>query len=170
MVESGYDDSTTFRVFPMKHLVPILAASLLFAGPVNAAEQDLETGDRGVTAPGQPTYTLDSPPSINRLDFDFRIEETKTWLNKDGDFQVNGWVKHLGLLCATYRVGVRFGVGSPGCLNVNWVTEPYFVTSEYQCNSARVQHAGGDTYPELGEQLGKISCAERVINCTGSCK
>lgn len=154
----------------MKRFAAMLAAGMLLAGPVIAADQGLETGDRGVTAPARPTYSLDSPPRINRLDFDFRIEETKAWLNKDGDFQVNGWIKHAGLLCSTYRMGMRFGIGSPGCLNVNWVTEPYFVTSEYQCNGARVQHAGGDAYAELGEQIGKISCAERVINCTGNCK
>lgn len=154
----------------MKRFTAIVAAGTVFAGQVLAADQDLEPGDRGVTATAAPTYSLDSPPRINRLDFDFRIEETKAWLNKDGDFQVNGWVKHVGLLCATYRVGVRFGIGSPGCLNANWITEPYFVTSEYQCNGARVQHIGGDTYAELGGQLGKISCAERVINCAGNCR
>jgi len=154
----------------MKHFAAIAAAGMLLAGPVIAADQVLEAGDRGVTAPAQPTYTLDSPPGVSRLDFDFRIEETRAWLNKEGDFQVNGWVKHTGLLCGTYRVGVRFGIGSPGCLNVNWVTEPYFVSSEYQCNNARVQHVGGDTYTELGEQIGKITCAERVINCAGNCK
>lgn len=154
----------------MNRLVAILAACLVFAGAANAADQDLEPGDRGVTAAAQPTYTLDSPPSINRLDFDFRIEETRGWLNKDGDFQVSGWIKHVGLLCGTYRMGMRFGIGSPGCLNVNWVTEPVFVTSEYQCNGARIQHTGGDTSAELGDQIGRISCAERVIKCSGSCK
>ncbi len=154
----------------MKRLVTMLAAGLAFAGPVLAADQDLEPGERGVTAAAQPTYSLDAPPVVNRLDFDFRIEETSAWLNKDGDFQVTGWIKHVGLLCATYRVGVRFGAGSPGCLNVNWVTDPYFVTSEFQCNGARVQHRGGDTHAELGERIGRISCAERVVTCSGNCK
>jgi len=153
----------------MKRLVAMLAASL-FAGAAQAADQGLATGDRGVTAAAQPTYSLDQPPGINRLDFDFRIEETRAWLNKEGDFQVKGWVAHVGLLCATYRMGVRFGIGSPGCLNVNWVTDPYFVTSEFQCNGARVQHSGGDTYAELGEQIGRISCAERVVSCSGNCR
>jgi hypothetical protein len=153
----------------MKRLVAMLAASL-FAGAAQAADQGLATGDRGVTAAAQPTYSLDQPSGINRLDFDFRIEETRAWLNKDGDFQVTGWVAHSGLLCATYRMGVRFGVGSPGCLNVDWVTDPYFVTSEFQCNGARVQHSGGDTYVELGEQIGRISCAERVVSCSGNCR
>ncbi len=154
----------------MNRLALMLVASLDFACAAAAADQDLEPGDRGVTAAAQTTYTLDSPPSVNRLDFDFRIEETKAWLNRDGDFQVSGWIKHVGLLCATYRMGVRFGIGSPACLNVNWVTQPSFVTSEFQCNGARVQHAGGDSYAELGDQISKISCAERVSNCSGNCK
>lgn len=154
----------------MKRLVTILAAGLAFAGPAFTAEQDLEPGERGVTAATQPTYSLDSPPAINRLDFDFRIEETRGWLNRDGDFQMMGWIKHVGLLCATYRMGVRFGIGSPGCLNVNWLTEPAFVTSQFQCNGARVRHMGGDTSAELGGQIGKISCAERVVTCSGNCK
>lgn len=154
----------------MNRLAAMLAAGLVFASAANAVDQDLEPGERGVTAASQPTYSLDAPPGINRLDFDFRIEETRAWLNKDGDFQVKGWVKHAGLLCATYRMGVRFGIGSPGCLNVTWVTDPYFVTSVFQCNGARVQHSGGDTYPELGGQIGKISCAERVVSCSGNCR
>jgi hypothetical protein len=154
----------------MNRFVAILAACFVHTGAPHAADQDLEPGDRGVTAAAQPTYTLDSPPNINRLDFDFRIDETRAWLNKDGDFQVSGWITHIGLLCGTYRMGMRFGIGSPGCLNVKWVTEPVFVTSEYQCNGARIQHTGGDTSPELGDRIGRISCAERVTKCSGSCK
>lgn len=152
----------------MRLVVPFVAG-LLSAG-IAAAEQALEPGERGVTAPAQPTYSLSSPPAINRLDFDFRIDEARAWLNDAGDFQVSGWVKHTGLLCATYRTGLRFGVGAPGCLNVNWITDPHFVTSEFQCNGARVQHLGGDTAPDLGSQLGRITCAERVITCSGNCK
>ena len=75
-----------------------------------------------------------------------------------------------GLLCATYRVGMRFGVGKPGCLNVDWITEPIFVTSQFQCNGARVEHDGGDTVADLGAQVTHITCAERVVRCSGSCK
>jgi hypothetical protein len=154
----------------MKRLAALPAATLALAGALHAADQDLQPGERGVTAPGQPSYSVTSPPAINRLDFDFRIEETRAWLNETGDFQITGWLKHAGLLCATYRTGLRFGIGAPGCLNVNWITDPHFVTSEFQCNGARVQHAGGDTVPAVGEQVGKITCAERVITCSGNCK
>ena len=153
----------------MIRIVAVAAAAVLGTSAL-AAEQALEPGERGVTAPAQPSYSVSTPPVVNRLDFDFRIDETRAWLNGAGDFQVTGWVKHAGLLCATYRTGLRFGIGAPGCLNVNWVTEPYFVTSEFQCNGARVQHAGGDTVPEVGEQVGRISCAERVVTCSGNCK
>ena len=154
----------------MKHFVALLAASLFAASSLHAAEQELEAGERGITAPGQPSYSVSTPPAINRLDFDFRVEETRAWVNEAGDFQVSGWIKHNGLLCGTYRMGLRFGIGAPGCLNVNWVTDPYFVTTEFQCNGARVQHAGGDTAPDVGAQVGKITCAERVITCSGNCK
>jgi hypothetical protein len=152
----------------MNRLPAALALILAAAGP--AAGQDLAPEERGVTAPSQPTYSVSSPPAINRLDFDFRVDETRAWLNEGGDFQISGWVKHNGLRCATYRTGLRFGVGAPGCLNVKWISEPHFITSEFQCNGARVQHAGGDTVPAMGARIGDITCAERVVSCSGNCK
>jgi hypothetical protein len=160
----------------MNRIPALLAIAWLALGIARADEpapppsQSLEAGERGVTAPSIPGYSVDSPPAINRLDFDFRLDETRGWLNKDGDFQVTGWIKHGGLLCGTYRMGLRFGIGAPGCLNVKWITETRFVTREVQCNGARMQHLGGDTDTEAGTAVGKITCAERVITCSGSCK
>ncbi|HEX9452344.1 MAG TPA: hypothetical protein VF934_13095 [Burkholderiales bacterium] len=154
----------------MIRIVAILSLGALLAGSAWAAEQQLESDERGVTAQARPTYSLDAQPRINRLDFEFRPSEATAWVNGNGDFHVHGWVKHRSLLCATYRMGVRFGVGAPGCLNVEWVSDPIYVTSQYQCNGARVEHDGGDAAPEMGEQIAKITCAERVIRCSGSCK
>jgi hypothetical protein len=137
---------------------------------VHAAEQQLDTEDSGISAQAHPTYSLDAKPRINRLDFDFRTGESTAWLNDKGDFHLQGWLNHRGLLCATYRMGVRFGIGAPGCLNVQWISDPVFVTSQAQCNGARVEHSGGDNAPGMGAQIGKITCAERVIRCSGSCK
>ena len=147
----------------MIRLAMILALTALFAGNAFPAEQPLEPDESGVSAPSRPTYSLDASPRINRLDFDFRAGESKAWLNDNGDFHLHGWILHRGLLCATYRMGVRFGIGAPGCLNVEWISDPIYVTSQYQCNGARVEHDGGDTAVEIGEQVGKITCAERVI-------
>ena len=154
----------------MSRLAVLLARALLFAAAGSAVGQDLAPGERGVSAPSQPTYSVSSPPAINRLDFDFRVDESRAWLNAGGDFQLSGWVKHNSLLCATYRTGLRFGIGAPGCLNVKWIGDAHFVTSEFQCNGARVQHAGGDTLPAFGKQVGRITCAERVVSCKGNCK
>ncbi len=154
-------------------MVRIFAVTLLVLPIVNtawAAEQQLEASESGITAQARRTYSLDTKPVINRLDFDFAAGESSGWLNIDGDFHVTGWVQHRSLLCATYRTALRFGVGAPGCLNVEWMSDPIYVTSQYQCNGARVQHDGGDSAPEIGAQIGKITCAERVIRCSGSCK
>jgi hypothetical protein len=142
----------------------------LIAGKAWAAQQQLDSDESGLSAPARPTYSLDAKPRINRLDFDFRAGESTAWLNADGDFHLRGWVPHRGLLCATYRMGVRFGIGAPGCLNVEWISDPDYVTSQFQCNGARMEHDGGGGAPDIGAQIAKITCAERVIRCSGSCK
>ena len=154
----------------MIRIAAILILSALFAGKTWPAEQQLEPDESGVSAGARLTYTLDAKPHVNRLDFDFRVGESTAWLNAEGDFHVHGWVAHRSLLCATYRMGVRFGIGAPACLNVEWISDPVYVTSQFQCNGARVEHDGGDAAPAMGAQIAKISCAERVIRCSGSCK
>jgi hypothetical protein len=151
-------------------LAAIALLSTLVAAEAWAAEQQLESDESGITAQARPTYSLDAKPHINRLDFDFPASESIAWLNADGDFHLHGWVRHRSLLCATYRMGVRFGIGAPGCLNVEWITDPVYVTSQFQCNGARVEHDGGGGAPDMGAQIAKITCAERVIRCSGSCK
>ncbi len=154
----------------MIRIAAILAFSALLESTAWPAEQQLETDESGVSAQARPTYSLDAEPHINRLDFYFRASESTAWLTETGDFQLHGWVSHRGLLCATYRMGVRFGIGAPGCLNVDWISDPSYVTSQLQCNGARVEHTGGDNAPDIGRQIAKISCAERIIRCSGSCK
>jgi len=154
----------------MTRLAAILALGAFAAGNAVSVEQALDPDEIGVSARAQITYSLDAKPKPARLDFDFRMGDSHAWINDDGDFQVSGWIKHAGLLCATYRMGVRFGVGSPGCLNVEWITEPLFVTTELQCNDARVEHTGGDTDAGLGKRLAMITCVERVVRCVGNCK
>lgn len=154
----------------MIRLAAILLLSTLIAGKAWAAEQQLDSDESGITARARPTYTLDAEPHINRLDFDFRAGEATAWLNADGDFHLHGWAQHRSLLCATYQMGVRFGIGAPGCLNVEWISDPVYVTSQFQCNGARVEHDGGGGAPDIGAQIAKVTCAERVIRCSGSCK
>ena len=111
-------------------------------------------------------FTTD--PKAARLDF--RAFDFSGYLLGDGTWQVSSPVTHRGLLCATYEVGVRFGVGSPGCTDVSWLSEPVYVGRQRQCNESTVDHVGGDTTPRLGYQLPYITCVERVVRCTGNCK
>lgn len=154
----------------MTRFAVLLALGTFAAGNALSVEQELGPGEIGVSAPAQITYSLSARPKPERLDFDFRVGDARAWINDNGDFQVSGWIQHAGLLCATYRMGVRFGVGSPGCLNVEWITEPLFVTFERQCNDARLEHTGGDSDAALGKRLAAISCGERVVRCTGYCR
>jgi len=154
----------------MIRLAAFLVIGAFVAGNAMSVEQLLGPDEFGISAPALITYSLDARPKPQRLDFDFRAGDSHAWINQDGDFQVSGWIKHTGLLCATYRMGLRFGVGSPGCLNVEWITEPRFVSTEVQCNDARVEHTGGDTDPGFGKRVATITCGERVIRCTGNCK
>ena len=159
----------------MTRIVALIPTLALLCGAAMAQEpatvaQELQFGESGLSAPAQPTYSLDGQTEITRLDFDFREGESRAWLNRDGDLQTRGWVLHRGLLCATYRMGLRFGTGNPACQNVTWLTEPIYLTSQLQCNSARVSHLGSNNLPELAAQLDRITCAERVIHCTGNCR
>lgn len=103
-----------------------------------------------------------------RVDFDFG--DITAWLRADGNWYIEGWVSHGALRCGTYRLGIRFGTGNPGCSNVTWLTEPRFVTRQKQCNNARMRHAGGDEDLGIKAEFNRITCAERVITCTGTCK
>ena len=154
----------------MIRLAAVALLITLIASKAWAAQQQLDSDESGISAQARLTYSLDARPHINRLDFYFPAGESTAWLNADGDFHLRGWVPHRGLLCATYRMGVRFGIGAPGCLNVEWISDPLYVTSQFQCNGARVEHDGGDGAPDIGAQIAKITCAERVIRCSGSCK
>lgn len=159
----------------MRYISWLLFVFALLAMPAGAQEppaagQELRYDESGISAVAQPTYSLDAPPKPTRLDFDFRQDESRAWVNGLGDFQVSGWIKHRGLLCGTYQMGVRFGTGAPGCQNVTWVTDPLYVSSHLQCNGARMSHMGGDNLAELAAQLERLTCAQRVVRCTGNCR
>jgi len=100
----------------------------------------------------------------------FRFGEFTGWLKRDGTWHIEGPVRHNGLLCGTYEVGMRFGVGERECTNVQWISEVTFVTSQSQCNDAERPHSGTDIDESLKGQFDGVTCAERVIRCTGTCK
>ena len=99
----------------------------------------------------------------------FEFTHGKLALTASGDWKVDAWVQHAGLLCATYRVGVQFGIGTQGCQGVNWLEQPVFVTRQKQCNNTTVHHTGFGATPQLADQFNAISCARRIVRCSGKC-
>ena len=141
-----------------------LAAPLLFA--VMSVQADT-TEHRSQTAALFPKGSLGGL-EIQRKDF--RFGDFKGWLTRDGLWHIEGPVHHRGLLCGTYEVGMRFGIGKPDCTNVEWISEVRYATSRPQCNDAELAHTGTEIDESLMGQFEAISCGERVIRCSGNCK
>lgn len=140
------------------------AAATLFSGSESAAQSTTSRTTVPARAIGSASVVL----KAQQLDFNFG--GTNASLGPKGAWSIAGLVSHRGLLCGDYSVGVRFGVGSPECSNVVWLTDVSYVTTQRQCNNASVQHSGGDLQPQLIEPFRRITCAERVIRCIGVCK
>jgi hypothetical protein len=101
---------------------------------------------------------------------DFRFGDINAWLLEDGTWHIEGMVQHRGALCADYRLGLRFGRGSPGCANVEWLTEDSYGSFEIQCNNALVRHFGGGEDPVAAQNFARITCGQRLIRCDGNCR
>ena len=101
---------------------------------------------------------------------DFRFDNATAWLRQNGDFGIEAEIKHAWLLCGDYQVGIRFGIGSPACTNVSWVTDPHYVTNRKQCNNAWMVHSGAGTEVDIAGDFAQITCAQMLIKCTGKCK
>lgn len=102
---------------------------------------------------------------------EFRFDGAKAWLRDNGDFGVDAEIKHQWLLCGTYEVGIRFGIGSPAsCANVSWVTEAQYISRRKQCNNAWMAHAGNGNSIDAATDFPRITCAQLLIKCTGKCK
>lgn len=140
------------------------AAVLLLAATESAAQATYSRTSAPARAIGGGSVVL----KPQQLDFDFG--GSRATLSPKGEWTIEGSVSHRGLLCGEYSLGIRFGIGRPGCANVAWLTDVTYATALRQCNNATLQHAGGDVQPQLADSFAQISCAERVIRCTGVCK
>lgn len=156
----------------MGWLASVIAGLLALAGVAVAESVPAPTGESaevwGRTTIARPAAEWDESGKPARIDFDFG--DFKMWARKKGGFQIEGWLHHRGLLCGTYYIAVRFGIGEQGCSNVKWLSDPRYVSQRTQCNNASVLHSGGDVeFPHAGE-FANITCAERIIRCTGNCQ
>lgn len=159
----------------MRRLVALLFSSLLFtslavslfASAAQANEDDDDAGFRRQLAPAVLGPKLGNTAA--RKEFNFGRSIGRAWLAPAGELQLDSWVQHRGLLCATYETGIRFGEGENGCADAEWLAPVHWLTSHRQCNSALVHHVGTDTDPDVVRVFDRVTCAQRLIRCTGSC-
>ncbi len=154
-----------------KRSIPMLVAAWLVSGvavagePAQPPDNEAVVGSMAVAKPGM-EWDKNGKPA--RLDFDFG--DFKAWVRKKGGWQIEGRINHSGLICGTYDVMVRFGAGNPGCNNVKWFSDPRSVTHREHCNSASLPHQGGDIEFPWADRFGQLTCAERIVRCTGNCR
>ena len=92
----------------------------------------------GATAPAERVMSLTGNKKLEKLLFNFGNAEAS--LTPEGKWFIKGQVQHNRIRCATYQLGVRFGVGEKGCTNVNWIGDFEYGTNVKHCNSASLQH------------------------------
>ena len=154
----------------MKYLVKLQLTLLILAFPIQVLFGTIVHAEKKVrrfSTEAVIVGNLGLPNEKSKLNFNFG--QAEAWLNTDGDWAIQGTVKHGHLLCASYQMGIRFGAGAPGCTNVKWVSKTRYVTFRKQCNQARLNHRGGDSNPALASDFERITCAQQVISCSGRC-
>ena len=149
----------------MQHI--ITAAFFIILGVLSSPPAGADEVRKLATEPRR-TSEIGGARSLARLDFSFG--DIRAWLLQDGNWHIEGDVRHLGAFCGRYELGIQFGIGSPGCSNVEWMGTPVYVTSRTQCNNAVLRHSGGDIDYAAAEAFDRINCAQRLIRCSGNCK
>jgi hypothetical protein len=147
----------------------ILSAMIFMPSKFVSADSQSKPVFKKYSAVAHKPMDFGSPNLPKKLEF--RFDGAKAWLRDTGDFGVDAEIKHQWLLCGTYEVGIRFGIGSPGsCTNVSWVTEPQYISRRKQCNNAWMAHAGNGNSIDAANDFPRITCAQLLIKCTGKCK
>lgn len=146
----------------------LIAASAAIVALSAAAESAAQATYQRSAAPAQAVGSASVVLKPRELVFNFG--GAKATLGPKGEWSIEGNVPHRGLLCAEHSLGVRFGIGRPGCSNVAWLTDVMYATTQLQCNNATLYHRGGDIQSDLVGSFAQISCAERVVRCTGNCR
>lgn len=90
-------------------------------------------------------------------------------LDAAGKWRVRGEVSHPRLRCATYQLGVRFGIGDAACDAVEWRAAPAPLPSRRQCNDATLIHGGEGVLNLPPNQISALDCVRVTVQCTGAC-
>jgi hypothetical protein len=155
------------RVIVMRRLLIVLCSVLLLVPGARADDDEVDAGFRRQMAPAVLGPKLGATPP--RKEFNFGRSVGRAWLAAGGELQMDSWVQHRGLRCATYETGIRFGTGENGCADVDWLAPIHWLTSHLQCNSALMNHVGSDTDVDMVAVFDQVTCAQRLTRCTGVC-
>jgi len=170
MIADFAKQNTIIRSFKHFLLLSILLSMtfvVLFTATVVAASDDKAVVKK-YTALARKSIDFGASGLPQKLDF--RFDNATAWLRQNGDFGIEAEIKHSWLLCGDYQIGIRFGIGSPACTNVSWITDAHYVTNRKQCNNAWMVHSGADTEVGITDDFTQITCAQMLIKCTGKCK
>lgn len=150
---------TPITLFTLLVLTSVVQADFTAAGNLQG------TVSSGATAPAERIMRLTDNSKLEKLLFNFGNAQAS--LTPRGDWHIEGKVKHQRVRCATYQLGIRFGIGERGCTNVVWVTDFEYGTNVKQCNSATLQHVGGGYIDDLAGNIDEITCAKVDVRCFG---
>jgi hypothetical protein len=164
LVNAATGNSKACYINRMRRILITLFFAIAWVTLANPAGAD---GVRKLATEPRRGSDIGGAQSLARLDFYYG--DIRAWLLQDGNWHIEGSVQHRGALCGTYQLGIQFGIGNPGCANVEWIGMPIYVTKRRQCNSALIMHVGGDQNHSAADAFDQISCAQRLINCSGRC-
>ncbi len=147
----------------------IILVGFYFLATVNAHAESTKITTLEAVAK-EPLTALGDNTDARTILFEFdRADAFKATLNNKGQWKIEGWIQHNGLFCGDYELGLKFGVGNPGCINVKWLSEAKYATHQKQCNNTRMHHSGWESSPEIIKHLNEITCAQSLLKCTGRC-
>jgi len=141
----------------------VIAVSTMSVSALGAAE----TVKKTTAVAKKPSVVLPDEPKQWDFLFD-KSSDLKAWLRDNGNFLLQGYIRHNHLLCGTYQLGIQFGKGD-GCVNVEWISEPVYVSRQRQCNQAVLHHYGSGNVPEAAAKFDEVTCAQLYIKCEGVC-
>jgi hypothetical protein len=153
---------------PWRDCLMIAAVAAVALQTTPAVADDPSGSALGRTAVARPAAEWNKAGKPVKLEFDFG--DFKAWARRDGSWNADGKVQHHSLLCGTYTLALRVGHGNPGCTDVHWFREARAVASVKLCNNAVGMLTGGNTEFLDAARFDEITCAERTITCSGTCK
>jgi len=90
-------------------------------------------------------------------------------LSRTGEWQARAEIGHSRLRCATYALGVRFGVGNATCSEVDWRSDMEWTPGRKQCNGATLIHSGGGRVDLPPHDPRSMNCVRVAVRCRGAC-